>query len=94
MWDKNRNDYSQRLASIQSYLTNKKFVDAKNLVALLSNVIRSGDLVCIEGDNQKQATYTSRGHNLKFFASHLRAILSCLKHLHMNNYARILNMPT
>jgi malonate decarboxylase alpha subunit len=60
MWNRNKNEYTKRLASVQSYLKNKKFVDAKDIVAVLSNVIRNSDLVCIEGDNQKQATFLAK----------------------------------
>jgi malonate decarboxylase alpha subunit len=36
-------------------LANHKVVEARDAVALLEAVIRPGDRVCLEGDNQKQA---------------------------------------
>lgn len=53
----------------ESYLTRRaaaggvaagKFVAKENALALLRAVIRSGDRVCIEGDNQKQADFFAR----------------------------------
>ena len=57
MWDKNRKKYLSRLAKIQPYLKNHKFVNTEDIVAVLSHLILSGDRICIEGDNQKQASY-------------------------------------
>jgi malonate decarboxylase alpha subunit len=56
MWDLGRNEYLKRLSKIKPYLKNNKFVDADDLVTVLSQIIYSGDRVCIEGDNQKQAS--------------------------------------
>jgi malonate decarboxylase alpha subunit len=41
-------------------LANGKFVEACNTTALLEAVIRPGDRVCLEGDNQKQADSLAR----------------------------------
>lgn len=57
MWDESKQIYLQRLSKISPYLKQHKFVEADDLVALLSQVIHSGDRVCIEGDNQKQASF-------------------------------------
>lgn len=57
MWDTNKTAYLKRLSKIQPYLKNNKFIDASDLVAVLSGIINCGDRVCIEGDNQKQASY-------------------------------------
>ncbi|CAM3057415.1 malonate decarboxylase subunit alpha [Legionella steigerwaltii] len=57
MWDQNKKEYLKRLSRIKPYLKNNKFVEAHDLVAVLSQLIRSGDRVCIEGDNQKQASF-------------------------------------
>lgn len=57
MWDDNKNKYLKRLGTIQSYLKNKKFIETNEIVAVLSKIIKSGDKICIEGDNQKQANY-------------------------------------
>lgn len=60
MWSQNKKDYVKRIASIKSYIKNDKFVNAKDIVAVLSRVIHAGDRVCIEGDNQKQASFLAR----------------------------------
>ncbi|CEG55613.1 malonate decarboxylase subunit alpha [Legionella fallonii] len=57
MWDINRKKYLSRLAKIQPYLKDSKFINTEDIVAVLSQIILSGDRVCIEGDNQKQASY-------------------------------------
>ncbi|MCW8400065.1 malonate decarboxylase subunit alpha [Legionella sp. PATHC038] len=57
MWDQNKKEYLKRLSKIKSYLKDNKFVEAHDLVSVLSLLIRSGDRVCIEGDNQKQASF-------------------------------------
>lgn len=56
MWNQGKKDYQTRMDSVKSFHKNK-FVDAKDIVAVLSKIIRSGDKVCIEGDNQKQADF-------------------------------------
>ncbi|KTC83657.1 malonate decarboxylase subunit alpha [Legionella cincinnatiensis] len=57
MWDHNKKEYLNRLIKIKEYLKSDKFIEANNLVAVLSKLICSGDRVCIEGDNQKQASF-------------------------------------
>ncbi|ARB93622.1 malonate decarboxylase subunit alpha [Legionella longbeachae] len=57
MWDRNRKEYLNRLFKIKEYLQNDKFIEANDLVTVLSKLICSGDRVCIEGDNQKQAIF-------------------------------------
>lgn len=57
MWDHNRKKYLNRLFKIKEYLKEDKLIDANDLVAVLSKLICSGDRVCIEGDNQKQASF-------------------------------------
>ncbi len=41
-------------------LADGKFVDKTNALALLQAILHSGDRVCIEGDNQKQADFFAR----------------------------------
>jgi malonate decarboxylase alpha subunit len=53
-WGTERTARGQRLAAVGS-LAQGKIVDSANVVALLEAVIRPGDRVCLEGDNQKQA---------------------------------------
>lgn len=55
-WKKQRNERDVRLAAAAKY-ANGKIVEAENVVALLSSVVRAGDRVCLEGDNQKQADF-------------------------------------
>ncbi len=57
MWDVQRRDYQQRMLSIKPYLKNGKMIAPTDLVSVLSKLLRPGDLVAIEGDNQKQATF-------------------------------------
>lgn len=57
MWDQNKQEYLKRLSKIKPYLKNNKFVEANDLVTVLSLLIHSGDRICIEGDNQKQASF-------------------------------------
>ena len=54
-----KSDRSQRLARVQ-HLLKGKWVDEKDIVALLEQVIEPADRVCIEGDNQKQAVFLSK----------------------------------
>ncbi len=60
MWNTGKKDYEARIDSIRSYFKQNKMVDAKDIVAVLSKVIHSGDKVCIEGDNQKQADFLAQ----------------------------------
>ncbi|HHT0592138.1 TPA: malonate decarboxylase subunit alpha [Legionella anisa] len=57
MWDQNKKEYLKRLSKIKPYLKNNKFVEANDIITILSHLIHSGDRVCIEGDNQKQANF-------------------------------------
>jgi len=58
-WDTRRVAKAQRLQAGQAYCTGK-VVDPARLSDLLQGVIRSGDRVALEGDNQKQADFLSR----------------------------------
>lgn len=53
-WSRARSDRDARLAAGARYARHKT-VDAGDAVALLEAVLRPGDRVCLEGDNQKQA---------------------------------------
>jgi len=53
-WNSRKKARDERIA-IGSIHATGKVVEKDNLVEFLGNVIRSGDRVCIEGDNQKQA---------------------------------------
>lgn len=57
MWDQNKKKYLKRLSKIKTYLKNDKFVEANDIITVLSHLIHSGDRICIEGDNQKQANF-------------------------------------
>ncbi|KTD74266.1 malonate decarboxylase subunit alpha [Legionella tucsonensis] len=57
MWDQNKKEYLKRLSKIKPYLKNNKFVETNDIITVLSHLIHSGDRVCIEGDNQKQANF-------------------------------------
>ncbi len=55
-WEKQRRGRNERLAAAAGYASGK-VVLAKDVVPLLSAVVRTGDRVCLEGDNQKQADF-------------------------------------
>jgi malonate decarboxylase alpha subunit len=55
-WEKQRTERHVRLAAGSRY-ANGKVVAPENAEALLEAVIRPGDRVCLEGDNQKQADF-------------------------------------
>lgn len=60
-----------------------KFVARENALALLRAIVRSGDRICIEGDNQKQAD---------FFARELVKLDPAqVNHLHMTQSTVVLN---
>jgi malonate decarboxylase alpha subunit len=53
-WKKNREARNERLAGAAG-LFKRKIVEAGDATKLLERVVRPGDRVCVEGDNQKQA---------------------------------------
>ena len=53
-WQNNREARDARIAA-GARLAHGKIVEARDATALLEAVIRPGDRVCLEGDNQKQA---------------------------------------
>jgi malonate decarboxylase alpha subunit len=56
-WNSRSLDAAERLASAARFIGPGKEVKAEDTVALLEAVIRAGDLVNIEGNNQKQADF-------------------------------------
>lgn len=58
-FDRLRTSYLTRCQAAAP-LASGKFVNKENALALLHAVIRTGDRVCIEGDNQKQAEFFAR----------------------------------
>jgi malonate decarboxylase alpha subunit len=59
-WQQARDARDARLAAGRAF-ANHKTVESRDVVALLEAVIRPGDRVCVEGDNQKQADFLARG---------------------------------
>ncbi len=59
-WNSRRKAREARVAAGAAHARGK-FVDKDNLSAFLEAVIRPGDRVCIEGDNQKQADVLAQG---------------------------------
>ena len=57
-WHKNRDVRDQRIEAGRKFSAGK-MVDVQNVTRLLEAVIRKGDRVCLEGDNQKQADLLS-----------------------------------
>jgi malonate decarboxylase alpha subunit len=55
-WNKQRRGREERLAAAAQYASGK-VVSFDKAVELLSAVVRTGDRVCLEGDNQKQADF-------------------------------------
>ena len=81
-FDHLRDSYHSRLQAAAP-LARGKFVAKTDALALLQSVIRSGDRVCIEGDNQKQAD---------FFARELVKLDSAkVNHLHMTQSTLVLD---
>ena len=58
-WQNNRAARDARIAA-GAGLARGKIVEAHDVTRLLEAVVRSGDRVCLEGDNQKQADLLSR----------------------------------
>lgn len=57
-WTTKRDEKSRRIKSI-SHLTNNAVLKKENIVEALEILIQPGDLVVLEGDNQKQASFLS-----------------------------------
>jgi malonate decarboxylase alpha subunit len=58
-WDVQSEERQRRVAAGASFASGKA-VDSKRLAEFLSAVIQSGDRVCLEGNNQKQADVLAR----------------------------------
>ncbi|MFN2459751.1 MAG: malonate decarboxylase subunit alpha [Candidatus Velthaea sp.] len=58
-WSSRAGAKAERLAAAAPYLDGKR-LDAADAVAFLEAIVRPGDRVCVEGDNQKQADFLSR----------------------------------
>ena len=81
-FDHLRDSYLSRLLAAKP-VANGKFVSRENALALLKAIVRSGDRICIEGDNQKQAD---------FFARELVKLDPAdVNHLHMTQSTVVLN---
>ncbi len=59
-WNTLKKDADARLKDAAPYAKEGKIVDAKDAVALLEAVIKPGDKVNIEGNNQKQADFLAK----------------------------------
>jgi malonate decarboxylase alpha subunit len=55
-WQRERGARDERLSAGSKFATGK-MVPPKDATALLEAVIRPGDRICLEGDNQKQADF-------------------------------------
>jgi malonate decarboxylase alpha subunit len=58
-WGRRKKEYSNRIAAAKSLTDggNSKIVDSSRAVVLLETIIRPGDRVALEGNNQKQAQF-------------------------------------
>jgi malonate decarboxylase alpha subunit len=59
-FDRNKKDYQARIARGKKHATAGKFVAPEHATDLLNAILKRGDRVCIEGDNQKQADFLAR----------------------------------
>ena len=53
-------DYFERIKKGKKYSKGGKFVEPQNTAKLLEAVIKKGDIVCLEGNNQKQADFLAK----------------------------------
>ncbi|HEY2276204.1 MAG TPA: malonate decarboxylase subunit alpha [Steroidobacteraceae bacterium] len=58
-WTTRREDKATRLAAVADYV-DRKLVRRADIVAVLEGLLRPGDRVALEGNNQKQADFLSR----------------------------------
>lgn len=60
-FDKQKHDYTERIRRGRRFaLRGSKMVAKSSVVNLLNAILRRGDRVCIEGDNQKQADFLAK----------------------------------
>ena len=59
-WNTLKIDADARLAAAAPFVSEGKIVDPKNAVALLQAILKPGDRVNLEGNNQKQADFLAR----------------------------------
>lgn len=57
VWNKKQQDYQERMNKASKFAKNGKVLDQKDVVDILSSIIKSGDRVNLEGNNQKQADF-------------------------------------
>jgi malonate decarboxylase alpha subunit len=82
MWNNEKKQYDTRMQAVFPYVKQGKFIEASNIVRALSCVLRAGDRVCIEGDNQKQAHFLAKAL--------LQLDPTSIHHLHMVQSAIVL----
>ncbi|MBO6134268.1 MAG: malonate decarboxylase subunit alpha [Lachnospiraceae bacterium] len=58
-WNKNKKKKEERLNSVSSFLDGK-VIKTNDIVEVLNRVIRPGDNLILEGDNQKQASFLAK----------------------------------
>lgn len=58
--NKKLKEYQERMARIQPFLKKGKIVERENLLFLLELALKPKDIVCLEGDNQKQADFLAK----------------------------------
>lgn len=59
-WNLLEDDTRERLLKASKFLEYGKVVSCSNIVELLQTIIKAGDIVALEGDNQKQADFLAR----------------------------------
>lgn len=60
LWTTLPDDKKRRLNAVSRFTTDGKIVKSSDIVPMLETLIRPGDRVALEGDNQKQADFLSR----------------------------------
>lgn len=86
VWDSLKRDRQERMKQAASLVKEGKIVAAENTVALLEAVIRPGDKVNLEGNNQKQADFLAeclcKVDKAKVYDLHMvQSVISLKSHL-------------
>lgn len=86
IWDSLKRDTQERLKQAASLVKYGKIVSSENTIALLETVIRPGDKVNLEGNNQKQADFLAeclcKVDKAKVYDLHMvQSVISLKNHL-------------
>lgn len=59
-WNMSQLDTADRLSAVSRFIKDKKFISYENTSDVLQTIIKPGDIVALEGDNQKQADFLAK----------------------------------